>query len=379
MVNSIHVARWLQQFDARQYRFILVPSTPSRSIHPSIRGLQNDFGHIKVLQWDGRLSRLLWAMDIFFANKVRGALMKLAIKKHKPDLVHALEFQSGAYLAVEGLQNLDIGLPFIATSYGSDIFWFQRFPRHVSKIKRVLDRADAFSAECKRDVNLARTYGFTGLVLPVIPNAGGFDKPLLPPSLPLKDRKIILLKGYDSWVGRGSMAVRAIGLLETELEDLEVVVYSAERKTVNAIKSLPSKLAKKFTIYKKGELTHLQMLTLFGKARLYIGISESDGISTSLLESLSMGCFPVQTSTACTDEWFIDGFNGISVKTINEHSVAEAIKEALRITSTVPGRDFQIERAAILEKLDATRIANIAKTFYPLTLKSAKLGSRNTL
>jgi hypothetical protein len=71
------------------------------------------------------------------------------------------------------------GLRFIATNWGSDIFWFQRFPKHRAKLQALLKLADAYSAECHRDVALARELGFTGDALPVIPKAGGFPKAYL--------------------------------------------------------------------------------------------------------------------------------------------------------------------------------------------------------
>ena len=45
------------------------------------------------------------------------------------------------------------------------------------------------------------------------------------------------------------------------------------------------------------------MISEFGKSRIYIGCSESDGISTSFLESLLTGCYPIQSDTSCANEW----------------------------------------------------------------------------
>ena len=45
---------------------------------------------------------------------------------------------------------------------------------------------------------------------------------------------------------------------------------------------------------------HDEILRQFGRARLYLGISISDAISTSVLEAMSMGAFPIQTDTSCS-------------------------------------------------------------------------------
>ena len=56
------------------------------------------------------------------------------------------------------------------------------------------------------------------------------------------------------------------------------------------------------------------MLRLHGRARVSIAISIGDGISTALLEAMAMGSFPIQTCTACADEWIIDGKSGFIVQ-----------------------------------------------------------------
>jgi len=38
---------------------------------------------------------------------------------------------------------------------------------------------------------------------------------------------------------------------------------------------------------------HAAILDLFGVARVYLGVSVTDGISTSMLEAMAMGAFPI--------------------------------------------------------------------------------------
>ena len=47
----------------------------------------------------------------------------------------------------------------------------------------------------------------------------------------------------------------------------------------------------------------------FLKSRIYLGSSESDGISTSFLQALITGTFPIQTNTSCASEWISRGAN----------------------------------------------------------------------
>jgi glycosyltransferase involved in cell wall biosynthesis len=47
----------------------------------------------------------------------------------------------------------------------------------------------------------------------------------------------------------------------------------------------------------------------FANSRFYIGASRSDGISTSFLEALALGAYPIQTNTSCGNEWVEKGFH----------------------------------------------------------------------
>lgn len=369
MVNSIHVARWISQFDPATHEFILVPSTPTRKSHPIISGLAKTHGHIQVTPFKGRLSQFLWGFDLFLGNRLRAAFIQSAFAKFSPDLIHSLEFQHGGYLAEVALRRLPADFPFLATCYGSDIYWFRKFPKHLKRIKAVLKRANFYSAECIRDVTLAKDLGFQGVVLPVIPNAGGIHKDTYSEKLAHpSERNLVLIKGYDSWVGRGSKAVEAIALLGDSALDFEYVVYSAERNTRRAIKKLPPTLRRRFQVFKKGKLTHAQMMSLFSKALIYVGISESDGISTSLLEAMSMGCFPVQTNTACTSEWFVDGTQGIEVSVIDARKIATSILDALVIARQMPQEEWVRRLNQVREELDYEELAAIARTYYKSVL-----------
>ena len=55
----------------------------------------------------------------------------------------------------------------------------------------------------------------------------------------------------------------------------------------------------------------------------------SDGISTSLLEAIASGTFPIQTDTSCADEWITHGRNGFIVDFKDVEDIANSIKMAL--------------------------------------------------
>jgi hypothetical protein len=201
MVDSIHVARWIAQFDPTEVKFILIPSGPNRRVHPKIvemieRGKQFD-NQITIVPFGGKLSLPLWALDRFFSDRIRGLLLWIILKKVEPDFVYALELQHAGYVAIRALEDKGVKTPFIATNYGSDIFWFGSLPGHEKRIREVLQPAESYSAECARNSSLDREHGFSRRILPTIPNAGGleinFDALRL---FHRSRRKTITVKGY---------------------------------------------------------------------------------------------------------------------------------------------------------------------------------------
>jgi glycosyltransferase involved in cell wall biosynthesis len=70
-----------------------------------------------------------------------------------------------------------------------------------------------------------------------------------------------------------------------------------------------------------------------------LAISISDGISTSMLEAMAMGSFPIQTSTSCANEWIKDRDTGFIVDPDNVGQIARRLKRALT-------DDFLVDAAA---------------------------------
>jgi len=365
MVDSIHVARWVSQFPADEYFFHIFPSTPNRRIHPLIQKQKTDHGNVEIYPFGGRLSVPLWGIDLLLGNRVRSWFLQRLIRRVNPDFVHALEFQHGAYLADQALRSGNLKHKFIATNYGSDIYWFQQFPKHLAKIKSVLDRADRYSAECERDVQLALGYGFKGRVLPVIPNAGGIPEKyaqmeVLPPS----ERNLILIKGYDGWVGRATLAVAALPLIKDQLEGFEIIFYSCNTKTIRAIKKMSRDSGIKVTAYPKKALSHDQMMHLFARALIYVGVSLSDGISTSMLEALAMGAYPVQSNTACTTEWFKHGLSGIEIRQSEPSAISVAVVGACELAGNISETAARQRRSVILAAADYGSTRHQALEYY---------------
>jgi glycosyltransferase involved in cell wall biosynthesis len=363
MFDSIHSARWLAQFKDAGYEFLLFPSSPHRRIRPELKALLNSTSgsSYKLFPLSKYFGLPFWIADKFLSNAIRGGLVRAAAKNFNPDLVHLLELQNAGYIGLKAFEKKPRKFSVISTNWGSDIYWFQRFESHKQKLKRLLAISDFYSAECHRDVQLAKDLGFTGRALPVIPNAGGFTSEVLSsPLTPSIEREVIAIKGYEGWVGRAITALQAVEQISDQLKGYRFEVYSANQKTVRYAKQVAKRTGLSFKIHPKGALSHSQVLALFSRAKIYVGLSESDGISTSLLEAMAMGAIPVQTSTACCDEWF--GDSGVAIGSIDPDTVAKSILRALELAKDQSNADTN--RETIRQKANADDVVVIAKGFY---------------
>jgi glycosyltransferase involved in cell wall biosynthesis len=70
-----------------------------------------------------------------------------------------------------------------------------------------------------------------------------------------------------------------------------------------------------------------------------------------MLESLLVGTFPIQSYTACVDEWISDGKTGLIVEPEDPHAIAEAIRRALTDDELVDNA-AQINLKIVAEQLD---------------------------
>jgi glycosyltransferase involved in cell wall biosynthesis len=365
MADSVHLARWLSQFIDQPIDFTLFPSSPHRHIHPKLKNLiasasQQMTVTLKPpsMRW---LALPLSALDIPFNNFFRSQLLRRLITQQKFDLIHVLELQHAGYLLLGTKLAPNLPKVFI-TNWGSDIYWFQQFPKHKQKIIQLLKIASFYSAECHRDIDIVKQLGYTGKTMPVIPNSGGINLDEIPKdSLPPSQRKKIMIKGYTGFVGQALVALKACELAADHLKGYEVVIYSASLKTrIRAIK-LRHFHKIRVTILKK-RTPHHEMLKHFSEARVYIGISLSDGISTSLLEAMATGCYPIQTNTSCANEWISEN-SGLIVEPFKPLGLAAAIRSTLISDQKVDEAKL-INEDIIYTSASIRKIQELAQAFY---------------
>ena len=131
MVDSIHVARWLELFRDTEYDFTIISSSPNRRIHPRIDALAKSArlsgATYEIHPFSRWLSVPAWLLDRILRDRIRGWMIRRTIRSLQPDFVHAMELQNAGYATSVAFESLtrETRPPLLVTNYGSDIYWFQ--------------------------------------------------------------------------------------------------------------------------------------------------------------------------------------------------------------------------------------------------------------
>ncbi|MFK7871473.1 MAG: glycosyltransferase [Roseobacter sp.] len=288
------------------------------------------------------------------------------INSIKPDLIHSMEFQQAGYLVLKAKEYIpESQFPkWLATNWGSDIYHYRNFPDHKLQIERLLKSIDFYSCECERDVTIARELGLTAPSLPVMPNSGGFDieaAQALRSNIDASERRVIMVKGYQHFAGRALTALEAILACRDDLKGYHVIVFSALDEVRERVQELRVFHGIEISVLER--CGHEKMLKYFAHARVYLGVSVSDGISTSMLEAMAMGAFPMQTDSSCCVEWIKDGETGYVIQHDDVDTIAQKLKRALTDDNLVDtARELNWE--TVVTRLDASRLKMTAQGMY---------------
>jgi hypothetical protein len=367
MLDSIHTARWLEQFQDANITFTLFPSKKFRKLHPRIRVLLRNTGIAKYNYYNHIPVRLAGYFD-YVENYSK--LAKTSTKKKRlqsqllnPELnyVHALEMQGAGYLLLQ--QNIPGHIRTIVSNWGSDIYYFQEFDDHLEKIKAVLASIHAYSAECVRDYELAFKFGFRGTFLPCIPNAGGHDVPLAIKN-PM-NRTQIIVKGYGGEFGRANILVPYVRLILDKYPWVNFFFYSTTPDVYKQLEHLMKRYQDRLRVLPLSKkMSHDKIQIEFQNSRIYVGCSISDGISTSFLEAIANGAYPIQTNTSCANEWVSKGAIASIVQVEGEH----IYNEILRVLEdeSILCSAFEANKQVALSHLDSQSLARLSSAFYEI-------------
>jgi glycosyltransferase involved in cell wall biosynthesis len=413
MSQSIHTARWINQIVDEKWDIHLFPSW-ELSIHPQLRNVTihgfkikpksippavkvesltsaetntifkkiikshilskiltskklRKAGFAKLFDWLNRQKAFLPVLPGYLNEEERCDELIKTIQKVKPDIIHSLEIQHAGYLTLSAKKKMMGDFPtWIVTNWGADIHHFGEIQEHAEKIRATLEACDYYGCECQRDVKLARDFGFKGEVLPVLTNTGGFDFDYIeqfrqPGST--SSRKLVLLKGYQGWVYRALVGLKAIEMCADIFKEkgYRLAIYLASPGVPRAAMKLRKNtgIPVEFLPY----TSHENMLKLHGQARVSMGLSMSDAISTSFLEAIVMGAFPIQSCTSCANEWVTSGETAFLVPPEDPQVIADALRRAL-VDDHLVDKAAEMNNKMLRERLDYKKVKDVVISTY---------------
>ncbi len=298
-----------------------------------------------------------------------------AIETVRPDLVHAMRIPFEGILAASA----NPGLPLLLSVWGNDFtLHAASSPGMAALTSRTLPRADALLADCRRDLRLARFWGFPeGRPAAVMPGNGGIRPEIfgrgdsltgpltsevrtvlasIPPGQPV----VVNPRGFRAYV-RSDTFFRSIpGILAARPGTVFLCPAMAGEPLADrwltrlgiseAVRLLP-------------RLTPTEMAAVLRRAQVVVSPSLHDGTPNTLLEAMACGCFPIAGDLESIREWIDDGVNGILIDPRRPDELAAAVASALDAPDL-------LERAAvhnarlIAERASYDKVMAEAETFY---------------
>lgn len=350
MVNSPHFQRWVQGVvDAGVAKKIVVfPSDRFAKLPIIYENLKNQMD-ISVLNFP--LPPLISyyvsiGLDQLFGRKWRSWILRRALNYFKPTFLHFHETQHGAYLFNSiSKYFMDSKMTKIISTWGSDLTLFSRIGEslskqgsvnqdHISEIKMVLGWANILTAERVSEYTDAQRLGFTGeFIAPVYITVGFLENQLTAPEIMPSKRRQIIVKGYQHDAGRALNCIEALKRIAPRLQDYEVLIYSASDSVRIQAEIFSFETSVKTRILPRS--THETLLEEFEKSRIYVGLSTTDGLSTSMVEAMSKGCFPIQSENSSASIFLRDSSTGFIVDPWELTDIARKIEIALTDDSLV--------------------------------------------
>lgn len=337
-IPSLHFFRWTSQLQDSGHEVYWFDITGMSEKSERLNWVSQKVGWKLKWNYPGRLfvkkknPKVYQFLQHFNEYKTASVFEKY-LEEVKPDVVHSFALYLSCTPIVSVMEKHK-NIKWIYSSWGSDLFYFQNDKKYLKDIKRVLPRVNYLFTDCKRDFEIAKKYGFSGDFLGVFPGGGGFDLAHMKQfKLPVGQRNVILLKGFQGRSGRAISVLKAMEFLKNELSDYSIVVFGSDKETFDYVKKAIVKDWSNFQTI--GKVSHQEVIELMGKSKIYIGNSNSDGIPNTMLEAICMDAFPIQSNPGgATAEIIAHGENGLLIGDCeNVEEIKNIILEGILLAS----------------------------------------------
>lgn len=334
-MSSNHFFRWTEQLRDSGHEVHWIDVFDS-----NIKVEKIDFTH-QIIGWRNKINypgryfiKAKFPQIHNLINKINQRDLATQVEKSiyeiQPDIVHSFILQSAATPLLE-IMNKFPNIKWVYSAWGNDLYFRQQNKVDCEKIKITLPKIDYMFADCNRDFIVAQKLGFKGEYLGTFPTGGGYDFGIYDHHTTLFDKRYtILIKGYQGKLGRCNNVLKAISELKKELRNFNITVFGGNNAVDEFVQDSELKTWNNFSLLYN--IPHLEVLKLMGKSMIYIGNNISDGLPNTLLESIIMGAFPIQSNPGgATAEYIENGNNGLLIENpedVNEikNLIIEAIK-----------------------------------------------------
>lgn len=268
-------------------------------------------------------------LDKLYGLKWRSTFIRYFLYICNPEIIHVNEIQRAGYSVgrINNIAKIKQNRIILTSSWGSDIMLFGHVDSHEPDMRKILEISDVLMSERDAELEIARKLGFNGLFESpsycTIGTKHRYNNPT-----PCSSRKIILIKGYQNFAGRALNALNAIERCKEDLEGFKVLVFSASEDTKLEVELMRERSG--IDIRCLDKISKIEFLEKFASARIYIGIGISDGLSTSMVEAMGAGTFPIQSENSGAKDFLVDGVNGFIVDPWDLPSLQKCISRALK-------------------------------------------------
>lgn len=291
------------------------------------------------------------------------------VRNARPDLVHALR------IPYEGMSAawLPKNVPFAVSIWGNDLTLHAQgswLMKHMTR--KTLTRANALAADAKRDVRLARLWGFDqNKPTLVVPGNGGVsftDVRLTAVKgedtlywLPQDHDVVINPRGFRPGSVRNDTFFKSIPLILSQCPNTLFLCCSMANQP-EALEWIQTLHIEKFVVLLP-TLKQSDLWPLFNRAKVTVSVSQHDGTPNSLLEAMTIGCFPVVGEIESMREWITPGVNGMLVDPDSPEQLADAVVSAL-LNEKLREEAAAINSQIILERAEISSVSCAIGVFY---------------
>jgi glycosyltransferase involved in cell wall biosynthesis len=254
--------------------------------------------------------------------------IRLLVSQINPDVLHA--YYATSYGFIGACCNVK---PFILSCIGSDIMINSRkIGVYRSITKYALKKASFITSVSKSIKERIIQLGIDPNKIQIL--TFGIDpQEFFPPLQERRDFSLLSLRRLEPIYNIDTIIKGFSFLKEEGFKGRLVIVGGGPEE--NRLKKLSKDLKLSDGIHFVGMVPHHEVAEYLRASQIYLSMSLSDGSSTSLLEAMACGTFPIVSDIPANREWIVDGDNGFLISPFDARQLAQRIMDALNNSSFV--------------------------------------------